>query len=560
MGRGLRQASIPRPHEEAFMGLQTALQKDVTAPLNILWVSFEDTSPRFGCYGDPLAQTPNVDRLAREGRLYRRAFSVAGVCSPSRSAIITGLYPTSVGTHHHRTAHVNEATPEMPTPYQVVLPHYVRCLPEYFRARGYFCSNNKKLDYQFAPPFTAWDECSRSAHWRNRHDPSQPFFSVFNLEPTHESGMWEENGTPRTDPDSVPLPPWVPDTRKCREALARQYDHIAENDLRLGELLSQLEEDGLSDSTAVFIWSDHGEGLPRAKRWLYDAGIHVPLLVRWPGHIVPGEICDDLVSLIDLGPTVLSLCGIDIPSHMHGIPFAGPARAKRNYIYATRDRLDEAYDMVRAIRDSRFKYIRNCSAETPSVPFYPYANRHPVMQELWRLHGQGRLKGAQELLFSTDRPVEELYDIDLDPFELNNLARAPGCQEHLARLRAALDEWMEDFDLFGNIDEGEMQRRWWPNGQQPATAAPIFVPITLENPGLKPIENKLHLSEPGLLQLHSATQGASIGWTTSEDAEPAWQLYTSPIRLRPGMVRIRAKAIRIGYSPSNERRLTLEID
>ena len=247
---------------------------------NILWISFEDTNPFYSCYGDPIARTPNLDRLASEGCIWTNAFSTAGVCAPARSAIITGVYPISAGTHHMRTTHTNRFVPNLPTPYSAVLPHYVRCFTEYLRATGYYCTNNFKTDYQFDPPITAWDECSPKAHWRNRPDPDQPFFAVFNPTRTHESGMWPEKCPEITfDPDDIRVPPYFPDTPKVREAMARMYTNIEYCDRILGELLAQLEEDGLAENTVVFHWSDHGP-LPRGKRWLYDSGIHVPLIVR----------------------------------------------------------------------------------------------------------------------------------------------------------------------------------------------------------------------------------------------------------------------------------------
>jgi arylsulfatase A-like enzyme len=311
---------------------------------NILWISLEDTTPRFGCYGDPIARTPHIDRLAASGRRFPNAFSTAGVCAPSRSAIITGMYQTSIGTHHMRTTHTNRYTPEMPTPYSAVPPHYVKTFTEYLRAAGYYCTNNSKTDYQFPSPITAWDECSDEAHWRNRAD-GQPFFSVFNPTVTHESGMWPRDDRPLiTDPSAVKLPPYLPDTPKAREALAHHYDNLAIADERVGQILGELRADGLAENTIVFLWSDHGEGLPRGKRWPYDAGIRIPLLVRWPGQLEPGSVCEDLVSLIDLGPTVLSLAGIELPSHLQGQPFLGPRAIQREYVFATRDRYDESYE------------------------------------------------------------------------------------------------------------------------------------------------------------------------------------------------------------------------
>ncbi|MCA1807893.1 MAG: sulfatase [Lentisphaerae bacterium] len=355
---------------------------------NILWISFEDTNPCYGCYGDSVARTPNLDRLASHGCRWTHCFSTAGVCAPARSAVITGMYPISIGTHHMRTTHTNCATPEMPTPYSAVVPHYVKCFSEYLRAKGYFCTNNLKTDYQFDPPLTAWDECGSGAHWRNRHDPEQPFFAVFNPTRTHESGMWPERcPQPAFDPADVKLPPYFADTFKVREAMARMYTHIEQSDRELGEILQQLEDDGLADYTYVFHWSDHGP-LPRGKRWPYDSGIHVPLLARGPG-IEAGLVKDDLVSTIDLGPTMLSLAGVDIPTHLQGRAFLGPQTAlPREYVYATRDRYDEAYDMIRAVRDKRWKYIRNLRPDLPYLLWIPYRNRHPIAQEMWRSRRQ----------------------------------------------------------------------------------------------------------------------------------------------------------------------------
>jgi arylsulfatase A-like enzyme len=530
--------------------------------LNILWISLEDTSPRYGCYGDPLARTPNLDRLAASGRRYTQGFCTAPVCAPSRFSIITGLYPISAGAQHMRTTHKNRRTPEMPTPYSVVIPHYARLLPEYFRTAGYYCTNNEKTDYQFTSPLTAWDECSPAAHWRNRPDPDQPFFAVFNPIITHESGMWPEKAPPQaiTDPDQVKLPPYLPDTPACRRALAQHYDNLAIADQQVGQLLDQLEEDGLAESTLVVHWSDHGEGLPRHKRWPYDAGIRIPLIVRWPGVTRPGEVCDDLVSLIDLAPTMLAAAGQTVPGHLQGQVFVGPrADPPRACVFASRDRYDELYDMIRAARDDRFKYMRNFYADRPYLLWNPYRNRHPIMQEMWRLHLEGKLEGPQALMFQNTRPAEELYDIRNDPFELNNLAADPDFQADLLRLRKACEEWRRTVGDLGEIPESEMVARWHPGGVVPKTAAPIFIPITPTQPGRDAVDGLVVVDGPCLIQLHSATQGASIAWTTEEGAEPKWKLYTQPIRLAAGRHTLRAVAVRVGYEDSAEVSLNLTL-
>lgn len=527
---------------------------------NFLWISLEDTSPRFGCYGDALARTPHLDRLAGQGRRYTHAFSTAGVCAPSRSAIITGVYQTSMGTHHMRTTHTNPNAPELPTPYSAVPPHYVKTFTEYLRAAGYFCTNNQKTDYQFTPPFTAWDELGDHGHWRNRPDPDQPFFAVFNPTVTHESGMWPKDDRPLvTDPAKLELPPYIPDTPRCREALAKHYDNLEIADGIVGDLLKELEEDGLADNTVVMIWSDHGEGLPRGKRWPYDRGIRVPLIVRWPGMLEAGDVSEDLVSMIDLGPTLLSLAGVDIPLHFQGQPFLGPEATAREYVYAARDRHDEAYDMVRAVRDGRYKYLRNFCPEKPYLLWIPYRNRHPMLQEMWRLHREGKLEGPQKLMMQSKRPPEELYDTQADPWEVDNLAKDPQHAETLERMRAALQAWREEVGDVGEVSEDEMVDLRWPNRQQPRTGVPTFIPLDEDHIGMEAHPEGHSLSAPALLQMHCATQGASIGYTMEEGADARWRLYSEPLRLEPGTYHIRAKTIRIGYEESDERSATFVV-
>ena len=546
---------------------------------NIVWFSFEDTNPFYGCYGDSVARTPNLDRLAAEGCIWTRCFSTAGVCAPARSAVITGMYPISIGTHHMRTAHTNEAAPELPTPYESVLPHFVKCFTEYLRAAGYYCTNNVKTDYQFEAPITAWDELSPEAHWRNRPKPDQPFFAVFNPTRTHESGMWDENLRPGQhpgsatdlafDPADMVVPPFFPDTQRVRESLARMYTNIEKSDQQLGELLAQLEEDGLAENTIVMHWSDHGP-LPRGKRWPYDSGIRVPLIVRGAPGVIPGSVCHDLVSTIDLGPTVLSLAELPVPHYIQGQAFLGrETPSAREYVFASRDRYDESYDMIRAARDKRFKYIRHYNLNEPYLQWIPYRNRHPIMQEMWRAHLAGELNDDQEVMFRP-RPAEELYDTESDPWELHNLAQSPEHFDTLTRMREAVDGWTVGVGDMGEIPETEMVRRWYPDGKQPKTAAPVMVPISASNYGIVPLTSQgrhagfhpgtpdqtsatgLTTASPAALQLYCATQGASIAYTLNTDPPDRWRLYTNPVPLPPGQTVVRARAIRIGYKESDE--------
>jgi uncharacterized sulfatase len=427
---------------------------------NILWISTEDISAHIGCYGDPHAITPHIDRLARQGVRYTNAYVVAGVCAPCRSSIITGLYPTSLGTHHMRC--------------QAQLPPEIRCFPEYLRRAGYYCTNNSKTDYQFKRPAGSWDESSGKAHWRKRPAKDQPFFCVFNFTTTHESRIASndryQSATSMlstrqfTDAGKLEtLPPYYPDTPVTRKDWARNYDLIAAMDEQVGEILGQLEEDGLADSTIVFFWSDHGIGLPRAKRWLYDSGMHVPLIVRIPEQYRqkeqgrPGSVNDELVSLIDLAPTMLNLAGQPLPAYFQGRAFLGASLGEpRQYVYGARDRMDERYDIIRAVRDKQFKYLRNYE---PFKPYYQYMNtpeKGATMQELRRQHADGKLPPAARLFMANSKPNEELYDTAADPHELNNLAANPNYRQILIRMRRAHMDWVAETRDVGLIPEPEI--------------------------------------------------------------------------------------------------------
>jgi hypothetical protein len=375
--------------------------------------------------------------------------------------------------------------------------------------------------------------------------------------------MWREYDKLTTDPADVTLPPYLPDTDKTRRTLALHYDNLAINDDKVGELLLQLEEDGLADNTIVFIWSDHGEGLPRHKRWLYDSGTRVPLIVRWPGQIQPGTVSNRLVSMIDLPPTVLSLTGITVPKHMQGEPFIGSraSEAGRKYVYAARDRHDEGYDMVRSVRDGRFKYIRNFYPEKPYFDWVPYGHKHGILQELWRLHAEDKLEGVQKVLMANGRPAEELYDCLNDPHEINNLADAPEYCSELVRLSAELDLWRSRVGDMGEIPEPQMAKLMWPGGTKPITAPVQFVPIDEAQPGLEDVAagGSYSYKAPALLMLYCGTQGASIAYTTEQGDSNTWTLYTSPFRLQEGEVTIRAKAVRIGYGESEEAAATFSV-
>jgi len=502
---------------------------------NIVWISNEDMSPHLGAYGDSLARTPVLDKFAAESIRYTHAFTTAPVCAPSRAAIITGMYQTTIGAQHMRTT--EDRVPELPGPYLAVPPFYVKAFPEYLRAAGYYTSNRAKTDYQFGVPFTIWDDLGRDAHWRNRPDRNQPFFSVFNLEVTHESQIFPSSPARKGKP------------------LVTDRSNIADMDGQVGEILRQLETDGLADNTIVFYWSDHGDGVPRSKRSLYDSGLRVPLMVRWPkmSVAVAGSVNDQLVSMIDLAPTVLALTGVEIPAHLQGRVFVGPKAAPApEFVFGARDRMDIEYDMMRSARDDRFLYIRNFAPEQPYAGHIIYRNQSAIMQDWLRLQAERALTGTAALWMRTNRPAEELYDTKADPHQIRNLAAEAAHRQTLERMRKVVVEWMTRTGDQGLINEPEMIQRMWPGGVQPETAQPYIVPRReLDAPARR---ESMAIKAPMEVVIYVPTQGASIGYTTEEGPSPKWRLYTGPILVDAPMT-LRAKAIRYGYKESAEARV-----
>jgi len=358
------------------------------------------------------------------------------------------------------------------------------------------------------------------------------------------------------------VPPYYPDTPAVREELARLYDNIADMDQQVGEILRQLDEDGLAERTIVFFWSDHGDGLPRAKRTLYDSGLKVPLMVRWPkgagGSLTPGSVSDELVSFVDLAPTVLAIAGVTVPTHMQGRVLLGPLAGKTpDLVYAARDRMDIEYDMVRSARDRRFLYLRNFVPELPYAGHVPYRNQSAIQQDWLRLHAEGGLSGPPTLWMRTERPPEELYDTLSDPHQVHDLAGEPAHRATLERMRRAVEDWMARCHDQGLIEEAEMIRRMWPGGVQPETATPYIV---LRRDSAAPARREtLIVTGPTEVVIYAPTQGASIGYATDEGETPRFRLYTGPLRVEPGTT-LRAKAVRYGYKESPETRLRIKAE
>ena len=418
---------------------------------NILWITCEDISANLGCYGDKYARTPNLDKLATQGVRYTNAFGTTGVCSPNRSCLITGVYPSSLGSAGMRST--------------APLPGAIKCFTEYLRAAGYYCTNNVKTDYNFPTPKTAWDDCSRKAHWRSRK-PGQPFFAVFNYTITHESRCRGTSKDQKTfDPAKAPIPPQHPDRPEVRNNWANYYENIHTMDTQAAGLLKELQADGLADNTIVLFFSDHGAGLPGIKKWVWGSGLHVPMIVRFgakhakhqPGK--PGSVCDRMVSFVDFAPTVLSLTGVKIPDHMQGKAFLGAKAAKpRRYVYAHRDRMAERYDMVRVVRDADYQYNRNFMPHLPWSQFVSYTEQMPTMKVWRKMFETGKLNDIQKRYFQT-KPLEELYDVKSDPHQIKNLAGDPKHQDVLKRMRAECENWMKRTGDLGLLPEYEMYTR-----------------------------------------------------------------------------------------------------
>jgi len=529
---------------------------------NILWLVTEDMGPYLPMFGDSTIATPNLSRLAQEGVIYPNLFSTSGVCAPSRAAIATGMYPSSIGANHMRTTSFTEVT-GLPK-YGAVPPPEVKMFSELLRIKGYYCTNNYKTDYQFKAPMTAWDESSPYAHWRNRSK-DQPFFSVMNFTDTHESGLFEPYGhryiekrhyhsgdrsftwkadrmseeeTPKHLPKDTEfmIPPYLPDTDVVRRDMWKLYNNIAEMDRQVGSVLKQLEEDGLLENTIIFFYGDHGGPLPRQKRLIYDSGLNTPMIVRFPNKWKAGTTDDQLVSFIDFAPTLLSLTGTNPPEYLQGEAFLGEFEhdEERTYIHAAADRFDGYTDAIRAVRDERFKYIRNYRPEQGYYLPIEYREQIPTMQELLRLRDAGELDSIQMQWFRKTKDAEELFDCVNDPHELYNLVNDPNFAEKLKELRNEMDRWIAEIDDQPNLPEKELLAQLW-NGTktQPKTATPN---ISIQS---------------NEVSFNCATAGASIGYKIITDGhEPeSWLVYNGPFSVKSG-VSVKVQAHRIGYKPS----------
>jgi len=524
--------------------------KSTNEKLNVIWISCEDMGPVLGTYGVNEISTPNIDKLAEQGVKYTNAYSTVGVCAPSRFSIITGMYPARLGAHNMRSGNfytykdpdkltykqnkgVVDKSGENVPEYEVVTPANVKVFTEYLRNENYYCVNNNKCDYQFNSPFTAWDEVSGNISYKDRPE-NTPFFYVKNLMVTHESRIWLRKDEPITvDKNILKIPAYYPDIPEVRNDIAIKYSNIQEMDRQVGEIISDLKNDNLLDKTIIFFWSDHGGNLLRQKRAVGNSGLKVPLIVRFPDGYRSGEVDDRIVSLMDLGPTTMSLLGIKPPLFLDGKAFLGKFKTKpRSYAFGSADRFDESTDMQRSVIDGRYVYIKNFMPELPLIYRNKYREQVSMNKKIIQMSNDNELIGDSKYIFMKTKQEEELYDLKYDPYEVNNIANNPDYKDKLIELRDALKSWQNEIDDKGFTNESELINEFWPNMIQPLTK-PVEITV-LDN----------------IISLKCDTSGASIGYQTgSQIGSQNWDLYNKPFNILPNQ-KIATRAIKIGYKAS----------
>jgi arylsulfatase A-like enzyme len=464
-------------------------------------------------------------------------FSTVGVSAPSRASLITGLYPSSFGANCQRTSTNHPNAEDGPlVPYEAVPPEGVKCYTEFLRAAGYYCTNNSKTDYQFEAPLTAWDENNAKAHWKNRPG-GMPFFAIFNIIVTHESETWRRAKEPLVvNPDDITPPPYHPDNSISRRDWAVVYSNIAAMDRKAREYMDEVREAGLLDETIIIWYSDNGGPMPRQKRELYDSGTLVPFMIRFPDGRFAGTVDGNLHMFADIPATILSLAGIKPPSYMHGRAFLGEhEEPARDYVYGARDRLDEKTDCQTAVRDYRFRLLRNYMPEKSDFLDISYHRKIPTLNNMVDLHNKGELGKIPARWFMKPRPPEEFYDLEQDPHEVNNLIDDPRYAKDIGRLRQKLAEMDAEYNPFAGKPESELREHLWPGGVQPKVVNPVFTRV----------KNKLTIECP--------TKGVSIAYQINGRGltKKHWHLYTEPINITEDD-KVTVICTRIGYKSTGE--------
>ncbi|MCH1439866.1 MAG: sulfatase [Rubripirellula sp.] len=431
----------------------TAADATSQARPNIVWILVDDMSGHFGYQGESLVSTPNVDRLAKEGIAFTRAYATAPVCSTFRSALITGMYQTSIGAHHHRSSRGK---------LKIKLPQGVVPIPQLFRDAGYYTSNGNesgsrsgKEDYNFE---YRKQDLYDGSDWSGRKK-NQPFFAQFQLRGGKHRNIPENYARIRSelhspiDPSSVELPPYYPDHPVIREDWAAYLDSVNQTDIEVGKIITKLKNAKVLDNTIIFFLTDHGISHARGKQFLYEEGLSIPFIAWGPELPAAASVRDDLVAHIDLAATSLHLAGIPIPKTMQGRSLFAQDFQPRSYVVSARDRCDETVDHIRSIREGEYKYIRNYLPQRPYLQPCKYKDEKPFMPVLRQLYAAGKLNTAQSLIMANQRPTEELYNLDIDPWELNNLADVPSQQKRLQKYRKLLSQWERDSNDQGRVFE-----------------------------------------------------------------------------------------------------------
>jgi arylsulfatase A-like enzyme len=422
----------------------TTLLGKASPPPNIVWIVIEDASPHVGCYGETLIKTPNIDRMAREGIRCKNAFVTSPVCSSSRSAMISGMYQTTLGVHNHRSqTSSGKGGGNVPYYDSYKVPKSVKLIPELLRDAGYYVTNKSKTDYNFIPTSKLY----HGSDWK-KAPADQPIFAQFQL-----SGGKNRKAKSQADPDKVVLPPYYPDHPVLRQDWGKYLDSWVKTDEEVGRILADLEKAGRLDSTAVFLWTDHGVSHLRGKQFLYEEGIRVPMIIRLPKKQHKGTERDDLIEHIDIAACSLSLADIKIPDYVQGRDFLAADYKPRKFVFAARDRCDETVDILRCVRDSRYKYVRNFMSHVPHAQPSQYKDGKKILQVIRGLHKEGKLSEQQSRPFASRRPPEELYDLQSDPHELVNLATDPTHRDRLATMRKVLHQRMVETRDMGLIPE-----------------------------------------------------------------------------------------------------------
>ena len=438
---------------------------------NIFWIVVEDQSQYlFPFYSNEDINLPNLDKLSSESLVFQNMYATYPVCAPARSSIITGMYPNSIGTHNMRAFQYDnyfkqgkiserskkEQVLEIPY-YSSNLAESIETFPEILRKNGYYTYNRSKGDYNFKISDSIWTEYGNEVDLKLV---DKPLFAVYNYNITHESRMWQRDKEKLViNPNEIDfIPPVFPDDSIVRHSLAVNYSNLFEMDKQVGELINELKKNDLYENSYIFFYSDHGGPFPRHKRAIYETGTKVPFFVKLPKGVNEKVDKNQFLSFVDFAPTVLSIANIEIPSEYQGKAFIGnfKSKTKREYLFTSSDRFDENPDRIRAVRDNKFKYIRNYFPENSHALDVEYRTQMALMRHLTSLHLQNKLSTKQNLWFRTPKLAEELYDLDNDPFELNNLSNNPDYIDKLNNLSDVLDKWLDEIDDLGRIPEKEL--------------------------------------------------------------------------------------------------------